>query len=166
MRRALTTPVPFLVLMALVTSLQPGMAQSYEDLAGGWLVQSWTSADGALNDSPQQGLFLFTATGQYSMMYVNTAEPRPDISEGGPDAELLDAWQSFTANSGRYRLSGDQLTYEAYVAKWPNYMNRWDVQSAGNATTVTMSMEGESLVLQWEDRRKVMLRRAPGTPGS
>ncbi len=158
-------PVPVFVLLALTASLQALSAQSYDDLAGGWIVQSRTAADGTVNESPQRGLYLFTATGQYSMMFVNTAEPRPDLTEDATDAQLLEAWESITANSGRYRLSGNQLTYEAWVAKWPTYMNAWDTSTGGNAITVTMSMEDGRLTLAWEDGRKVVLRRAPGLAG-
>jgi hypothetical protein len=165
MCRKSALPVPVFVLLALTASLQALSAQSYDDLAGGWIVQSRTAADGTVNENPQRGLYLFTATGQYSMMFVNTAEPRPDLTEDATDAQLLEAWESITANSGRYRLSGNQLTYEAWVAKWPTYMNAWDTSTGGNAITVTMSMEDGRLTLAWEDGRKVVRRRGPGLAG-
>lgn len=161
MRRISTLLFPCaLLLLTLVPG--PLTAQSMEDLAGGWLVTSWTSAEGEVNESPQRGLFIFTATGQYSMMYVNTAEPRPDVSDAETDEEIRAAFDSFTANSGRYTLEGDQLTYDALVAKWPNYMNSWNMQTRENGITVTVGMEGGLLTLTWEDGRKVTLRRPGG----
>jgi hypothetical protein len=139
-------------------------AQSYEDLAGGWIVSSRTSADGEADDSPGRGLYLFTATGQYSMMNVGVDE-RPDLPEDFSPEELRTAWDSFSANSGRYRIRGDQLTYEAWVAKWPGYMNAWDPSTGGNARTVTMSLDDGLLTLSRSDGWSVTLRRAPGLEG-
>jgi hypothetical protein len=165
--RRITAVLPFLGLAAVLILPPPAAAQSYADLDGGWLVSSWTSPDGETNDEPERGLYLFTATGQYAIMFVNTDEPRPDLPEEPTDAQMMDAWRSFTANAGRYRIQGDQLTYEAWVAKWPNYMNAWDTETGGNAIAVTMSMDDEGLLtLEWEDGEKVTLRRAPGSPGS
>lgn len=162
MRRTAAVLSTLAVLALLPASLQ---AQTYDDLAGGWIVTHWTWAEGDVDDSPQRGLFLFTATGQYSMMYLNTDEPRPELSEDSDDATVLAAMAAFTANSGRYRISGNQLTYEAWVAKNPNYMADWDPDNGGNAVTVTMSMADEMLTLEWENGRKATLRRAPGMDG-
>ena len=160
-------PSLFLALAVLAVSVAGPThvsAQSVEDLAGGWIVTSWTSEDGEVLENPQRGLFIFTATGHYSIMYVNSDEPRPNIQDDGTDADIVEAFNTFTANSGRYVLEGNQLTYEAYVAKWPNYMNSWDMANAGNARTVTVSLDGGILTLTWEGGSKVSLRR-PGQGG-
>ena len=165
--RRMTAVLPSLGLAAVLILPLSAAAQSYADLDGGWLVSSWTSPDGQTNDEPQRGLFVFTTTGQYSIMYVNTDAPRPDLPDEPSDAQRLAAFDSFTANSGRYRIQGDQLTYEAYMAKNPNYMNAWDADTAANGVTLTMRMDDEGmLVLEWPNGRKVTLRRAPGSPGT
>ena len=165
--RRITAVLPSLGLAAVLILPLAAAAQSYADLDGGWLVSSWTSPDGETNDEPQRGLYLFTTTGQYAIMFVNTDEPRPDLPEEATDAQMMEAWDSFTANAGRYRIQGNQLTYEAWVAKSPNYMNAWDSDTAANGVTVTMSMDDEGmLTLEWSNGRKVELRRAPGSPGT
>ena len=162
MRRTAAVLSTLAVLALLPASLQ---AQSYDDLAGGWVVASWTWPDGEVNVSPQPGLILFTATGQYSMMYVTSDEPRPELSADSDDAVVLEAMQAFTANSGRYRVDGNQLTYEAFVAKNPGYMAAWDTETGGNAQTLTMSMSDGMLTLTWENGRKATLRQPPGVGG-
>lgn len=156
-----------LVLLAAFSGMAQGLqAQDSSDLAGGWIVTSWTDADGTVHDQPQPGLFLFTATGQYSMMYVPGDEPRPRYEgESQTDAETLEAYRSFVANSGRYSVEGNTITYEAYVAKDPNYMADWNLAEAGNAVTMTFSFADGRLTLEWTSGRsqgtKATLRR-PG----
>ena len=58
MRRTAAVISTLAVLALLPASLQ---AQTYDDLAGGWIVTNWTWAEGDMDDSPQRGLFLFTA---------------------------------------------------------------------------------------------------------
>lgn len=164
--RGTAAVLPTLALLALLALLPASLqAQSYDDLAGGWVVASWTTPEGQVNDRPQPGLFLFTATGQYSMMYVTGDEPRSALSEDSDDAAVLSAMNAFTANSGRYRIDGSQLTYEAFVAKNPNYMAGWDPDTGGNAQTVTMSMSDGMLTLTWANGRKASLRRPAGLEG-
>lgn len=98
---------------------QTAEAQAPSELLGGWIVTSWTSADGEVSNEPQRGLFIFSASMNYSMMYEGGSEPRPDLSEESTDADELAVYRRFTANSGRYSVDGHRLTYEAYVAKSP-----------------------------------------------
>ncbi len=55
-------------------------------------------------------------------MAVAGGEPRTELSDDPSDTEIVVAYRSFVANSGRYRLEGNQLIREAYKAKNPNYM--------------------------------------------
>ena len=151
--------------VALLFSVAPAQAQSYDDLAGGWVVQSWTAPDGEVVDDPQPGLFLFTAQGQYSMMYVPGTEPRADLAEEATDADVAQAFSTIIANSGRYRLNGDEIAYEAFVAKSPNYMADWDAENAGNLQTLKMSITDGFLTLEWPTGRKATLRRPAGVAG-
>lgn len=136
------------VLTAIAGAWRPADAQGSEELAGAWIVTSWESSDGEVNSEPQRGLFVFTASGNYSMMYVFGSEPRPEYTgENLTDDEKLAAYDSFVANSGRYSVDGDQIIYEAYMAKDPNYMAAFEE----NATTVSFTLEGETLTLTWMD---------------
>jgi hypothetical protein len=143
-------------------------AQGSSELAGGWIVTGWTAADGTVNSQPQRGLFLFTGTGQYSMMYVLGDEPRPRYEgETQTEAETLTAYGSFVANSGRYTVNGNTLTYEAYMAKDPNYMADWNANEPGNAVNVTFSVTNGILTLNWVDGRnagQTATLRRPGQP--
>jgi len=134
---------------ALLGSIQTAEAQGSSELAGAWIVTSWASADGDVNSEPQRGLFVFTESGNYSMMYVNTEEPRALYTGGSQtDAETVAAYNGFTANSGRYRVSGHEITYEAYMAKDVNYMSGFMTEE-GNAVTVDFGIEDGTLTLHW-----------------
>ena len=168
MRRAPVVTFGLLALTALSGAWHTAEAQGSSELAGGWIVTSWTSADGTVNEQPQRGLFLFTATGQYTMMYVPGDEPRPRYEgEGQTDEEIMAAYGSCVANTGRYTVDGNQLVYEAYVAKDPNYMADWNADEGTNGTTVTFGISDGILTLEWTDGRsagqKATLRR-PGQP--
>ncbi len=91
-----------------------GIAAQELDIQGTWIR---TSDDG----SHQRGAMLFTPT-SYSIMAVAGGEPRTELSDDPSDTEIVVAYRSFVANSGRYRLEGNQLIREAYKAKNPNYM--------------------------------------------
>ena len=154
MRSVPVVALSFLLLTALTGAWNNAEAQGSSELAGGWIVTSWTAPDGTVNSEPQRGLFLFTETGQYSMMYALGDEPRPRYEgETQTDAETLTAYGSFVANSGRYTVDGNQFMYEAYVAKDPNYMGDWNAEEAGNAVNVTFSINEGILTLEWTDGR-------------
>lgn len=165
-----TTITAFVALLALAVASSPAQAQTLEDLAGTWIVTSWENADGEVNSEPQRGLFIFAVTrddgGSYSMMYVNTAEPRPRYEgDGLTDEEKLRAYDSLTANSGRFALEGSTLTWEAYVAKDPNYMADW----GENGQTATVETDGETLTLSFTsgvwDGTKATFRRPMAESG-
>jgi len=168
MQNTSTVTAGLILLTALSGVANPAAAQAPPELAGGWIVTSWTAPDGTVNSSPQRGLFVFTATGQYSMMYVLGDEPRPRYPGEDPtDAEMLAAYQSLVANSGRYTVDGNKLTYEAYVAKDPNYMADWNMETRGNATNVTFSIADDILTLKWLDGRnegQTATLRRPNAP--
>lgn len=167
MRSAMAVAV-IALLTAFTGAVQPAAGQGSAELAGGWIVTSWTSADGTVDSSPQRGLFVFTQTGQYSIMYVVGTEARPRYEgEGMTDAEMLAAYRSIVANSGRYTVEGDTITYDAYVAKDPNYMADFNVQTRANATRMTFSITDGILTLKWLEGARsaggaATLRR-PGT---
>ena len=166
MRSAPTVTASLILLTALSGVWQAAEAQGSSELEGGWIVTSWTTAEGEVNAQPQRGLFVFAPSGQYSIMYVLGAEARPRYSgETQTDAEILSAYGSLVANAGRYTVDGNRLTYEAFVAKDPNYMADWNVDEPGNLVNVTFSIADGILTLEWIDGfsagTKATLRR-PG----
>ncbi|MDH3455536.1 MAG: lipocalin-like domain-containing protein [Gemmatimonadota bacterium] len=144
MRRILRLVTVFAVIAAVTVACGTYTAEGDSGLEGAWMVTSWNVA-GETVAEPQPGLIVFTDT-HYSMMYVNGAAPRPQYAgEEMTDAEILAAFDSFTANSGRYEVSGNELTTRPSVAKDPNYMGTWP----DNAETYTFELEGETLRLTW-----------------
>jgi len=138
------------VIVALAGAPRSASAQVPADLVGGWIVTSWTSADGTTNAQPQRGLFIFAPTGQYSIMYVPGTEPRAGYEgEAMTDAETLAAYASIIANSGRFTVAGDTITYDAFVAKDPNYMADFNVQTRENARKLAFAIRDGILTLKW-----------------
>jgi len=157
---------PIVTLLAVLCTALSGafctaQAQDNSALHGGWIVTSWTSADGEVNSEPQRGLFLFTASGQYSIMFVNGDEPRAELSGEPTNEEVVAAYGSITANSGRYAVEGNQLTYEAYMAKYPNYMAGF-MTDEGNGVELQFGVEDGTLTLTWPDGSMATLRRPGG----
>ena len=146
--RCSTALLTALLLLAFGSS--SGQAQDANALNGTWIVTSWASPDGEVDAEPQRGLFLFTITradgGSYSMMFVPGTEARAEYTgEAMTDAEKLSAYDSFVANSGRLTVEGGMLTYEAYMAKDPNYMGNWEE----NGATADWAVDGETLTLDF-----------------
>lgn len=133
MRHRIICAVAAALLTTATFGADPLFAQETTGLEGVWV---FTSAD----ESNQRGAFMFTSS-SYSMMYVRGDQPRALMSETPTDAEGLAAFGSITANMGRYSLEGDQITYEAYMANSPNYMDGWPE----NSQTATVVVDGDML---------------------
>ncbi len=124
-------------------------AQSASELHGGWTIRDWQAPEGQTGPTPQRGLFLFTESGQYSIMYV-IGDDREPVGAAPTDAEIAAAYGPFIANSGRYAVSGDEITYEAFVAKDPAYMANFEPTGGeGNAQTMIFSIEDGTLTLSF-----------------
>ena len=150
MRAPKSTPLYLVLLAVLTVASSPLGAQSASDLNGAWIVTSWTTPDGATSQDTQRGVFLFTITrddgGSYSMMFVPGNEPRAEYPGDQPtDEEKIRAYDSFTANSGRLNVEGDELTYEAFMAKDPNYMASFEE----NGATASWEVDGDTLTLRF-----------------
>ena len=70
------------------------------------------------------------------------------------DEEKIRAYDSFTANSGRLNVEGDEPTYEAFMAKAPNYMASFQE----NGATATWEVDGDTLIACSSEIRSVLLR--------
>ena len=141
------------------------VAQAETPLEGAWIVSSWENLSGETIADPQPGIFIFTGT-NYSIMYVNTAEPRPEYDDdaGRTDAETLAAYESLTANAGGYEIDGNTFTTYAYVAKDNNYMGGFPE----NDTVYEFERDGESLTITtntFPQAFKVVLESVEGKDG-
>ena len=124
-------------------------AQTNSDLLGGWIIASWEAPDGQTGPTPQRGLFMFTESGNYSIMYV-IGEERDPLDANPSDASIAAAYNPFVANSGRYTVSGNEITYEAHVAKDPAYMSGFaPTGGEGNVQTMTFSINDGALTLRF-----------------
>ena len=151
-------------LAVLLASPTPGVGQEGTPVEGAWVVGSWTSPDGETNALPRPGLFVFTKT-HYSIMFVPSEEPRaPYTGEEMTDADMVAAYTTFIANSGRYEVKGNELATRALVANNPNYMGAWPE----NSTSYRFEIDGEGrLHLTWPDElggRKAIMRQVDGEP--
>jgi hypothetical protein len=162
MMRRTIAPLPFFLLV-LALGATPVVAQDMNDLAGTWLIDSWTSADGEVTEDVQRGVFLFTIErddgGSYMMFFVNQAEDRALFGEDEPtDAQKAAAYDEFTANAGRLTVEGNTFTFEAWMAKNPNYMDGWP----DNDRTVEWAVSEGVLTVTFENGNKATLRRPEG----
>ena len=124
-------------------------AQANSDLLGGWVITNWEAPDGQAGPTPQRGLFLFTESGHYSMLFV-IGEARSALGANASDADVVAAYSPFVANSGRYTVAGGEITYEAFVAKDPAYMSQFEPTGGeGNAQTMTFSVDDDTLTLSF-----------------
>jgi hypothetical protein len=126
-------------------------AYADDALHGGWVLTQVVDDEGNVDDEPLPGLVVFTAT-HYSMMFTIGDKPRAvvgELAEGESetDAQLVEAYESFIANSGRYAAAHGTITTRAFVAKSPDYMAGWP----DNAQAYTYSIDGETLVILSED---------------
>ena len=134
-----------LVILATVSAAWRAAPAQDVSVEGAWVLSSTADSAGTVNESPPPGLFVFTGT-HYSMMFAIGDGPRAQYpGESQTDEERLAAYGTFVANTGRYQVVGDQLTFRAYVAKDPNYMADWP----DNANTATVHLDGDTLQWTW-----------------
>lgn len=112
-------------------------------LVGAWVTIEWVDQDA----SPQPGLLVFTGT-HYSMMFVRPGMVRERYTgETETDADMVAAYRTLVANSGRYTVRGDEFTTEGYVTLNTNYMADW----GENHITYTFRVEGDELHVTWPE---------------
>ena len=144
--RAMRISALLIALLVVNGCAEPGTEEQAEEaqgIHGGWVVSEWSQPEGVLMPA-ERGLFLFTESGHYSMMWVPTAD-RPDLPEEEPsDEELAAAYMTFVANSGRYSVSGNLITYEAYMARDPAYMSGFEPMGGeGNVRSLTYTLNDD-----------------------
>jgi len=135
----------FLVIAGLSLGLiGSGYAQT-NPLQGVWKVTEVTTTgpNASKRAAPQPGFYIFTGK-HYSIVTVNSDQPRPDLPQDtntASVAQLQASWGPFTAQSGTYEVKGSEVTFHALAAKNPSAMK------AGNFSTASFKIEGNTLTL-------------------
>lgn len=157
-------PASFLAVLGSLVIALPAPLNAQEDsrLEGAWqLVELKPPGEKPVTD-PQPGLHLFTET-HYSVMVATSDSTRVNLPEEPTDAEIEQAYNSFSASAGRYEVKGDTIITRAYVSKNPNRMNafpnialKWTYRIDGDTLHMTLSGFGTSATF----------RRVEGEPAS
>lgn len=124
-----------LMMFAAVLSANPVLAQERTPIEGVWKIVEWVEG-GRTITSVQPSLFIFTK-GHYSMLFLQTDQPRPGFPAPQNRQNLTDAeklarfehWRPFTAASGTYQVSGTTATLHPIIAKDRWAMSEQAVQS-------------------------------------
>jgi len=95
------------------------------------------------------------------MMYV-IGEAREALGENPTDAGIAAAYNPFVANSGRYTVPGNEVTYQAFVAKDPAYISEFEPTGGeGNAQALTFNIDDGTLTLSFGEGGRCKERRLP-----
>ncbi len=138
MRRIAAFTAAFALLGTLASA--GSIAAQESSVVGAWITTSWEG-----QDEFQPGLLIFTET-NYSIMFVIPGMVREEwTGETMTDADMVAAYNTLVANSGRYTRDGNEITTEAYVTLNPNYMADW----GENHVTYTFRIEGDILHFSW-----------------
>ena len=130
------------VLLAVVPAMAGAQSPARQPLEGAWkVVEVVVTGDRAENTpNPQPGLFIFGQK-HYSMMWIRGAQPRaPYKAEEPTTEEKVTAFDSFTANTGTYDVSGSTISIRPMIARSPNFM-------AGGSSQYQFRAEGNNLWL-------------------
>jgi len=120
-------------------------AQSASPVDGAWVLQDRSFAKPPDNTPTKpMGLLLF-AGGHYSLMTVQNSA-RPNFGQGGQNEATADqlraVWGPFTANAGRFTVTGNTIHLgPRVVAKNPGAM------AADAFNELTFTVNGDNLVL-------------------
>lgn len=99
------------------------------DLVGRWQLTGWTATDetGAVTTpfgEKPQGVVIYTAHGWMSGQLA--AGDRPNLSTAvalaGTDRERAEAYSTYIAYSGEYRLEGDTVIHTLRMSLFPNWI--------------------------------------------
>jgi hypothetical protein len=107
----------------------------------------WRPVDARTGNAPgtasQPGLYVFTRQ-HYSIMRVTSNTPRPNppaTLNQATAAQLIAAWDPFTANAGTYQVNGSELVTRPIVSKAPSFM------TTGSFIAYNWTVRGDTLTL-------------------
>jgi hypothetical protein len=132
-------------ILVLFVALIFSVSAAGQKIQGVWSLTeiSTTGPSGSTKQISQPSMYMFTKM-HYSVIYVSSAEARPqiaDISKATAD-ELRDVFvTSFVANAGTYEVKGGKLTMRPSVAKNPGFMQ------PGTFSTLSIKTDGKTMTL-------------------
>ena len=136
--------------LAFLLTVQTALAKG--KLKGVWKITEFSMSipsAGTITTTAQPSIFIFTKK-NYSIMFVSSDKPRPDLPLQDPtDAQKVAAWGPFSANSGTYDIKGTTLTTYPVVAKHPAVMK------PGAFVTYDFKIQGNTLLLTPKDSNTV-----------
>jgi hypothetical protein len=117
------------------------------DLVGTWRLRTWTSEgeDGVQNPMGErpEGVLVYTTDG--TMIAAMGRADRPPIDgtdmHGGPVDQRLDAWSTFIAYYGTFRVDGEDVVHDVSMSLYPNWVG------TSQRRHVTLSEDGDGLIL-------------------
>jgi hypothetical protein len=120
----------------------PVLAQTRSPIEGVWSIVEWVER-GRTFTTVQPSLFIFTKS-HYSMLFLQTFQPRPPVAPPQVRQNLTDAekiarfedWRPFSAASGTYQVRNTTIELRPIIAK-----SRWEMSEQG-VQSVTFRMEG------------------------
>ena len=118
-------------------------------LVGDWRLRTWVAeSDDGTTERPMgeapMGVLVYSPDGTMITTIGPAGRPRMtsmDPLRGGPDAERLQAAETFIAYSGRYALEGDDVVHTVEMSLYPNWVGTRQVRH------VQLSDDGQTLVL-------------------
>lgn len=102
----------------------------------------WRLVETQAGPTSQPSLWIFTAR-HFSRMHVNGPQARQllkDPQKPSP-AEVQQAYDSFTANTGTYTIAGDSIVFDVTLAKNPN------LRGVNANAKATFKVEGNTLTV-------------------
>ncbi len=116
-------------------------AQAQDGLKGIWKVEEVTNEGGqnpGTRTNPAPSLYMFT-DGYYSIMVMRRGRPDFQAGDDVSDEDAIAAFNSFSANSGSYEVSGSTITFHIMLARVPG--------AAGGTALAEYRLEGDTLYL-------------------
>jgi len=85
------------------------------------VIGAWKIVETQNGPVTQPSLYIFTAR-HYSRMNVAANQPRAQFKDpaNATPQEKVAAYDTFTANTGTYQISGDSIVFDVMLAKVPN----------------------------------------------
>jgi hypothetical protein len=117
------------------------------ELVGRWRLTAWTATDEAgavtmpFGDDPQ-GCLVYTSggwmTGQIAK--ADRRELATSVALGGTESERAEAYSTYVAYCGEYRLEGDTVVHVLRMSVFPNWV--------GSEQRRSVEISGDRLVLR------------------
>jgi hypothetical protein len=135
-------------MLVLLLAATPAIAAPAPQVVGTWTLVSATSTDdkgqgmrAPYGKSPS-GMLIYNADGSMSIVISNEGRKPLSVAdrEAAPAEERAQAFASFLAYSGRYKVAGDKITHHIEVSSVQNWV--------GSDLVRSVQVNGDRLVLR------------------